>query len=160
MVAEKNRARPDSLLLCQLDNVGVLEQWTSSAAQGAVCGDENALLFAEVDDVLLRQQRMVFDLVDGRDDADLREELFEISLGVVGHADGLDFATLQQLFEILVRVHMRSFSDQVSAAIGQFGELFMIAFGVHLQRTESQHRGMKSSEDMNPFARPPQRECK
>ena len=68
MVAQENGGGADAVLLRNLIHFLVFEQRRSSATQRAVCGDVNALVLAEVDDLLLWQQRVVFDLVDGGGD--------------------------------------------------------------------------------------------
>jgi hypothetical protein len=43
----------------------------------------DALLLAEVDNLLLRERRVVLDLVDGGDDGSMREELLEVAFAVL-----------------------------------------------------------------------------
>ena len=60
----------------------------------------DALGFAKIHDFLLREQRVVFDLVGGGGDGSGREQLGEVLDGVVCYADGFylkvyELATLQ-----------------------------------------------------------------
>jgi hypothetical protein len=57
-----------------------------------------SLSFAEVDNVLLWEGRMVLDLIDSWYDCRVWEKLFEVADGIVGDADSLDFSGGQQLF--------------------------------------------------------------
>lgn len=62
MVADQNRTMADVVLLGNLFHDILLEEWTAGGAQRTVSFDQDAFLFAEVGDVLLRKQRMVLDL--------------------------------------------------------------------------------------------------
>lgn len=90
MVGEENCGRRNVVLLCNGDNTLILEERGACASERAVGGDVNALLLAEVDDLLLRQERVVLDLVGCRNDGGLREQLLKVLDGVVGNTDGLD----------------------------------------------------------------------
>ena len=84
----------------------------------------DALLLAEVDDLLLWQERVVFDLVGGGDDGGLGEELLEVLDGVVGHADGLDLlrVCLVQLLHVLPCVDVGDGAVEIAVAVFELGE--------------------------------------
>ena len=68
VVTQQHRSRPDVVLLCDLEDTLVLEQRRSGAAERAIRSDVDALPLAEIDNFLLGEQRVVFDLVGcGRD---------------------------------------------------------------------------------------------
>ena len=73
MVAQQDCAGADVVLLCDFEDTLVFEQGRTSATERAVCSDVDALLLAEVDDFLLREQWVVLDLVGCRGDGGLRE---------------------------------------------------------------------------------------
>lgn len=83
MIAQQDGRRLDAVLLGDLDDGLGGEERAAGAAQRAVRHDVDALLFAEVDDFLLRECRVVLDLVDGGDDGGVWEELFEVALAVL-----------------------------------------------------------------------------
>lgn len=101
MPAQKNRRRSHASLLRNLHNRRSLEQWASRAAQRTVRRDMNALFFTEVDNLLLRQRGVVFDLVHRGDNCGMRQQLLEIRLAVVGNSNGPNFARLQELLHAL-----------------------------------------------------------
>lgn len=94
------------MLLCHVIDCLILEQRRACAAQRAVCSDVDALLLAQIDDLLLWQQRVVLDLVDRRGDGGLSKQLLQVLDRVVGNADSLDLVgmRLDQLLEVLPRV--------------------------------------------------------
>lgn len=75
MVAQQYNCWSDAVLLGNLVDDLVLEQRATGATQGAVGGNVNALLLAEVDNLLLWQQRVILDLVGGGDNCGLRKQL-------------------------------------------------------------------------------------
>lgn len=83
MVAEEDGRGGDTLLLGNLDNRLSSHDGATSAAKGTVCLNMNALLLAEVDNLLLRKTGMVLDLVDGGDDSGMRQKLLEVLLAVL-----------------------------------------------------------------------------
>lgn len=83
MIAQENRRSAYASLLRNLDNRLSTHDGSSSAAQRAVRYDVDALLVAEIDNLLLGEIRVVLDLVDGGDDFAVREELFEVFLAVL-----------------------------------------------------------------------------
>lgn len=83
MVAQQDGGGVDAVLLGELDDGLGGEQRAARAAEGAVRHEVDALLLAEVVDLLLGQLRVVLDLVDGRDHRGVRQELLEILLAVL-----------------------------------------------------------------------------
>lgn len=120
--AQQNRRRSHTALLGDSDNRLSCEQGAAGAAQGTIRGDVDALLVAEVDDLLLRQGGVVLDLVGGGDDARLGQELLQILDAVVGDADGLDLAGVHEILHALPRCDMRVAVDDIPRAVGQLGE--------------------------------------
>ena len=104
--AEQDVALADAVFLGDLLHAGVCEERAAGRAEGAVGLDDDAVFGAQVDDLLLREQRVVFDLVDGGDDVAVREELFEVFDAVVAHADRLDFAGSEEFFHSVPRLHV------------------------------------------------------
>jgi len=83
MVAQQNSRRLHPMLLGDLDNRFSLEKRPAGASQRAVGHDVYPLLLAEVYNLLLRQSRVVLDLVNGGDDGCVGEELVEVELAVL-----------------------------------------------------------------------------
>lgn len=72
------------MLLGNLDDWLGSEQRTARAAKRAVGHDVDALLLAELDDLVLRQAGVVLNLIDGGDDLGIGgEELLEVALAVL-----------------------------------------------------------------------------
>jgi hypothetical protein len=82
----------------------------------------HALLFAVIDDFLLGQKRMVFDLIHRRYDGGLRQQLFEVLPAIIGHANGLHPLREKQLLHIPVGIHVRAIPDQIAGAVWELGE--------------------------------------
>jgi hypothetical protein len=89
----------------------------------------DALVLAEVDNVLLRQKRVVLDLVRGRYDCRLREQLLHVLVGVVCDADGLDFVgvRLDQFLKVLPGLDVGDAVVDVAGAVFEFGEERMVS---------------------------------
>lgn len=83
MIAQQHGPGGDALLLGDLDDGRGREQRATGAAKGAVGHDVDALLPAKVDNLLLRQRRVVLDLVDGGHDGAVREQLLQVALAVL-----------------------------------------------------------------------------
>ena len=83
MIAQQHSGRLDAVLLGDGDDGLGREQRAARAAERAVRHDMDALLVAEVDNLLLRQRRVVLNLVHGGDDGGVREELFEVAFAVL-----------------------------------------------------------------------------
>lgn len=106
------------------------EQRATGAAQRAVRGDVDALLVAEVDDLLLWQGGVVLDLVGGGDDGGLGQELLQVLDAVVGDADGLDLAGADELLHALPGRDVGVTVDDVPRAVGELGEDGVVAFAL------------------------------
>jgi hypothetical protein len=91
VIAQQDNSRPNIMLLRDFQHALVLEQWRPCTSKRAVRRDVNSLGFAEIDNLLLWQERVVFDLVRSRCDGRFREQLLHVLVGVVCDADGLDF---------------------------------------------------------------------
>lgn len=70
------------LLSNLLDGLGS-EQGAACAAKRAVGHDMDALLLAQVDNLLLRKSRVILDLVDSRDNLGLGQQLLKVLLAVL-----------------------------------------------------------------------------
>lgn len=76
MPAQQDRRRVHVSFPCNLHNRFRSEKRTARGPQWTVRLDNNALLFTEIDDFLLRQLRVVFNLVCCWDDSGFGEQLF------------------------------------------------------------------------------------
>lgn len=83
MVAQQHRRRAYASPLRNRGNGRGREQRAARAAERAVGDDVDAARAAEVHNLLLRQARVVFDLIDGRDDGAACEQLLEVFLAVL-----------------------------------------------------------------------------
>lgn len=120
-----------TVFLGELFHPRVGEERPARRAEGTVRFDDDAVFLAQVDDLFLREERVVFDLVDGGDDAAVGEELFEVFGAVVADAYRLDFARRQQLLHGVPGLHVRVRPDHVArAVVGKHGELFVVAVRV------------------------------
>ncbi len=84
MVAQQHGRRLDVVFLGDLHHGLQPHERAVRAAKRAVRHDVDALLAAEVDNLLLRQHRVVLDLVDRGDDGGVREQLLEVAFAVLG----------------------------------------------------------------------------
>jgi hypothetical protein len=89
----------------------------------------NTLLFAEINDFLLREKRVVLDLVGSGNDSRLCEQLLEVLDRVVCNADGLDFVGvgLDELLEVLPCVDVGYAVVDVAGAVWKLGEEGVVA---------------------------------
>ena len=83
MVAQQDGRCRNAAPLGDLDYGLGLEQRPARAAERAVGHDADALLPAQVDNLLLRQGRVVLDLVDSGDDLAVREQLLQVQFAVL-----------------------------------------------------------------------------
>lgn len=152
MVAQQDGRRLDPVLLCDLDDRLSRHHRPASAAERAVRHDVNAVLLAEVDNLLLRQGRVVLNLVHRRLDSAVRQELLEITFAVlhsrsvlrftihrpvdwgrapyVADADGLSLASCEELLHLLPGIDVVVVPENVARAIGQLGEAVIISWGL------------------------------
>lgn len=122
MPAKQNGSRRDTTLLGNLDDRLRREQGATRATQGAVSGNVDTLLVAEIDNLLLGQRGVVLDLIDGRGDGGLGQELLQVLDAVVGDTDGADLAGADELLHALPGGDMAVVVDNVPRAVRQLGE--------------------------------------
>jgi hypothetical protein len=104
------------------------EEWPAGAPQRAVRHDVDALLLAEVDNLLLGQRRVVLNLVHRGDDCGVGEKLLKIALAVVANTDGFSFAGGEESLHLLPRVDVGVGVDDVALAVGELGELVVVSW--------------------------------
>jgi hypothetical protein len=127
VITQQHTRRRDVPFLCDFDNGSCTEHWSSSTTQRAICCDMDALRFAEVNNILLRKRWVIFDLVDGRNDSGLREQLFEVFYAVVRNSNCLHLARCQQLLHSLPRLYVRPVFYKIAGAVGEFGESLVVS---------------------------------
>ena len=127
MVTQQHRARWHPMSARDLEHLLVLQQRTARAPQRTIGRDVDAFALAEIDNVLLRQVRVVFDLVDGGHDADVREEFLQESHAVVRHPDRSHFARVQEPLQVLVGLDVSPRVVEVAGAVRVFWEFRVVA---------------------------------
>lgn len=133
MPAQQHSRRLNTVLLRNLHHPLIPHEGAPSRPQRRVRHDVDTLLLAQIHNLLLRQQRVVLNLVHRRHDLRLRQQLLQIPLGVVTHPDRLGLARLDQLLQLLPRINMVILLDDIPRPIRQHGELVVVALGVHEQ---------------------------
>ena len=83
MVAEEDGRGRDTSLLGNLNDGLSGHDGTTGAAQRAVGLNVDALLLAQVDNLLLGKTGVVLDLVNGGDDSGVRQKLLKVLLAVL-----------------------------------------------------------------------------
>lgn len=83
MVAEEHSRGRNAFLISNLDNGLSTHDGTTCAAKRTVSLNMDALLLAEVNDLLLGKLRVVFDLVNSGHDSCMRQKLFQVLLAVL-----------------------------------------------------------------------------
>ena len=83
MITQQHSRGLNAMLLRDLDDGLSREERAARAAERAVGHDVDALFLAQVDNLLLRQRRVVLDLIDGGDDGSVGEELFEVAFAIL-----------------------------------------------------------------------------
>jgi hypothetical protein len=129
MITQQHGRRSNTMFLRNFEHPFVLEQRRPRATERTVRGNVDALVFAEIYNLLLRQQRVVFDLVDCGHDGRLGEQLLHVFDRVVGHADGLDFVwvRLDEFLEVVPCLDVCDAVVDVAGAVGEFGEERVVA---------------------------------
>jgi hypothetical protein len=124
VVAEQDCPGTNLMLLRYLQNCLILKQWRSCAAQWAICCNVDPFFFAEIYDFLLRQERVVFDLIGGGNDGCLREQLLKVLDGVVGDTNSfyLFGVRLDQFLQVLPCINVSYAVINVARAIWELGE--------------------------------------
>lgn len=136
------------MLLRNFQHTLIFEQWASCAAQRAVRGNMDTLVFAEIDDFLLRQKRVVLDLVRGWCDGRFREQPLHVLDRVVCDADCLDFVwvLVDELLHILPCLDVGDAVVDVAGAVFEFGEEGVVSY----ERQPALHKP-DDSENCAPF---------
>lgn len=81
--AKQNSSRSNTSLRRNLHNRLSSEQRATGAAERTVSGDMDADLITEIYNLLLRQRRVILDLVDGWHDRCLRQQFLEVLDAIV-----------------------------------------------------------------------------
>jgi hypothetical protein len=110
------------MFLRHLQHTLILEQRRPGASQRTVSRNMNALVLAEIDNFLLRQQWVVLDLVDGGCDGGFCEQLL----------DGLDFVgvRLDEFLEVLPGLDVGDAVVDVAGAVFEFGEEGVVSWSM------------------------------
>lgn len=82
----------------------------------------DALALAVRFELVLREERMAFDLVDGGDDFGDFEKLFKLGDGAVGHCDGFGFAFLLDFFHLSPGLLERDLGVELSGSVWVAGD--------------------------------------
>ena len=132
MVAQQDSRGANVVFFRNSQNTLILEQRRACAAERAVGRDVDALFLAEVDNLLLGEQRVVLDLVGGRRDGRLCKELLQVLDRVVCDANGFDLVgvRLDQGLHVLPRVNVGDAAIEVARAILELGEERVVALRV------------------------------
>jgi hypothetical protein len=135
MIAQQHSSRADIMLLCNLVDCLIFEQRRSCTTKRAVRGDMDAFLFTEVDDFLLREERVVFDLVGGGDNGSLSEELLEVLHRVVCDTDGFYFVWMffYELFEAFPCLDVVGAVVEIARAVFEFGKEKVVSWNCESQ---------------------------
>ena len=124
----------------------------------------DVLLLAQIDNLLLREARVVLDLVDGRADSCLGEELLKVRLAVleqlsatiypcdttsrkeshVANANRLGLATSDKSLHLLPVIGMIPVADDIACAICKGWELLVISCAEPLAFRTSSRRAARS----------------
>jgi hypothetical protein len=96
----------------------------------------DALVFAEIDDLLLGQQRVVFDLVDGGRDGCFCEELLHVLDRVVCDANGLYLVGmgLDEFLHVEPCLHVRVLVVDVAGAVLELGEERVVSWALSIYK--------------------------
>lgn len=97
----------------------------------------NTSLVAEVDNLLLGEQRVVLDLVGSGDNGGLGQKFLEELDAVVRNTDGLDLAGADELLHALPSSDVGVAVDNVPRAISELGEDVVVSYCGTSQRLES-----------------------
>lgn len=85
----------------------------------------DALLLAEIDNLLLRKAWVVLDLVDCRHDGSMWQELLQVSLAVIGDTDSFDFPGAHQLLHVLPGIDVGAIEPEITRPICELWEQFV-----------------------------------
>lgn len=88
MITQQHNPSPNPIPLPHLNNPLLPKQRRPRTPQRRIRSNMDALFPAEIDDFLLREERVVFNLVGGGHDARFGEQSLEEGDGEVCYADG------------------------------------------------------------------------
>jgi hypothetical protein len=92
MIAQKYASRCNIPFLGNLRDRSLIHHRCSCATQWTICCNVDPFRFAEVDDVLLREGRVILNLIDRRHDRSVRKQFFKIFHTVVCNPNRLHLA--------------------------------------------------------------------
>lgn len=133
--AQQNSSRSNASLLGHFNNRRCREERATRAAQRTVRSNNDALLLAEVDDLLLWERGVVLDLIYCRNNGSLGKEFLKVLHTVVGNANGLDLASGQKLLHALPGGDVGVRVVDVAGAVRVLGEERVVACHRHLLET-------------------------
>lgn len=87
----------------------------------------DTLFLAQIDNLLLWQRRMVFNLVDRWDNRGFGQQLFQILHTVIGNSDGLGLAGLGNFLKFLPSLRVGPVCEEIAGTVGMFGEFLIIS---------------------------------
>lgn len=130
MITQQHNRRPNIMLLRDFQHTLVLKQRAAGTSQWTICRDMDAFAFAEIDNLLLWQQRVVFDLVRGRCDCCFSEQLLHVLNRVVCDANGFDFVRVgfDEGLHVQPGLDVAGGVVDVAGAVFEFGEEGVVAF--------------------------------
>jgi hypothetical protein len=131
MITQQHRSRLNIMFLGHLLNLLLLEKRAPRTSQRTIRSNQNPLFLAVIHNFLLRQIRVVFDLIAcGSDGCDLHQ-FFKVRDGKIAYADCFCFSGGEEGFHVFPGLGVGGGSVEVAGAVGVFGEVWVIAFRVH-----------------------------
>ena len=127
MVAQQHGTSRDIILLRYLLHPILLKQRASRTAEGRIGLYQDTLFRAEVDNILLREVWVIFNLIRCRGDGGDREDLLEEFDAVVGDANGANLIRSRELLELLPCLQVRPAFVKIAGAVRVFGEFLVVA---------------------------------
>jgi hypothetical protein len=127
MKTQQNGNRRDIVFLGNLNHRLRSCQRASSTTQRAVGGDVDPLRLAKVDDFLLREGRVVLDLIDGGHSCSVGKQLLQVADAVVRNADCSDLACLQQLLHFFPCLYVGPILDDIARAVWEGGKPVVVS---------------------------------
>lgn len=128
MPAEKDHGRSHAALLGNVLDDRQVNKRAARAAKGAVSGDMDPPPVAKFYDLLLRKQGVILDLVDSRNYADRRKELFEVLQAVVGDTYGPGLPRSEKSFHVFPGVDVGALAVKVATPISELGKFVVISY--------------------------------
>jgi hypothetical protein len=133
MVAQQHTSSRDVMFLRDGKHFLLLEQRAASATKRTVSSNVNAFLLAKVNNLLLRQERVILDLVDSGRGLCTLEQLGQERNTVVADANVAGLL-LRKGFHSLPSLDMRPCCLEIARAVRVLGEAIVVAIGVHRDR--------------------------